>query len=54
MRFKNVNKCLNSNLYSYLETSLGQSSNLYLNVVHSLTPGACTIKLFTAVIIAVL
>jgi hypothetical protein len=25
---------LNSNIYSYLETSGGQSSNLYLNVVH--------------------
>jgi hypothetical protein len=29
-RFKNVNNCLNTNL----ETSGGQSSNLYLNVVH--------------------
>jgi hypothetical protein len=26
--------CLNSNIYSYLETSGGQSSNLNLNVVH--------------------
>ncbi len=26
--------CLNTNIYSYLETSGGQSSNLYLNVVH--------------------
>jgi len=25
---------LNTNIYSYLETSVGQSSNLYLNVVH--------------------
>ncbi len=32
--FKNVNSCLNTNIYSYLETSGGQSSNLYLNVVH--------------------
>ncbi len=32
--FKNVNKCLHTNIYSYLETSGGQSSNLYLNVVH--------------------
>ena len=32
--FKNVNNCLNINIYSYLETSGGQSSNLYLNVVH--------------------
>jgi hypothetical protein len=31
---KNVNSCLNTNNYSYLETSGGQSSNLYLNVVH--------------------
>ncbi len=27
-----INKCLNANVYSYLETSGGQSSNLYLNV----------------------
>jgi len=31
---KNVSNCLNTNIYSYLETSSGQSSNLYLNVVH--------------------
>jgi len=31
---KNVNICVNTNIYSYLETSGGQSSNLYLNVVH--------------------
>ncbi len=31
---KNINKCLNTNIYSYLETSGGQSSNPYLNVVH--------------------
>ncbi len=30
---KNVNNYLNTNIYSYLETSGGQSSNLYLNVV---------------------
>ncbi len=30
---KNVNNCLNTNIYSYLETCDGQSSNLYLNVV---------------------
>ncbi len=29
------NNCLNTNIYSYLETFGGQSSNLYLNVVHS-------------------
>jgi hypothetical protein len=34
---KNVNNCLNTNIYSYLEGSGGQSSNLYLNVVHFLT-----------------
>ncbi len=32
---KNVNNCLNTNnIYSYLETSGGQSSDLHLNVVH--------------------
>ncbi len=31
---KNVNNCLITNIYSYLETSGGQSSNLYLNAVH--------------------
>jgi hypothetical protein len=31
---KNENKCLNTNIYSFLETSGGQSSNLYFNVVH--------------------
>jgi hypothetical protein len=33
-RFKNVNNYLNTNIYSYLETSGSQSSNLYLNVVN--------------------
>ncbi len=33
-RLKNVNNYLITNIYSYLETSGGQSSNLYLNVVH--------------------
>ena len=28
---KNVNNCLNTNIYSHLEISGGQSSNLYLN-----------------------
>jgi len=32
--FKNVKHCLNTNIYSYLETSGGQSSNAYLNVVN--------------------
>ncbi len=31
---KNVNNHLNINIYSYLETSGGQSSILYLNVAH--------------------
>jgi hypothetical protein len=31
---KNVSNCLNTNIYSYLETSDGKSFNLYLNVVH--------------------
>jgi hypothetical protein len=30
---QNANNCLNTNIYSYSETSGGQSSNLYLNVV---------------------
>ena len=32
--YKNVNNCLNANIYSYLETSGGQSSKLDLNVVN--------------------
>jgi hypothetical protein len=32
--FKNVIYWLDANIYSYLETSGGESSNLYLNVVH--------------------
>jgi hypothetical protein len=31
---KNVNNCLNTNIYCYLETSGDQNSNLYLKVVH--------------------
>jgi hypothetical protein len=31
---KSVNNGLNPNIYSYLETSGGQSSNVYLNVIH--------------------
>jgi hypothetical protein len=34
--FKNVINYLITNIYSFLETSGGQSSNLYLNVVHFL------------------
>jgi hypothetical protein len=30
---KNINNYFNTNIYSHLETSVGQSSNLYLNVV---------------------
>ena len=33
---KNVNNYFNTNIYSYLETSGGQSSYLYLNFVHFL------------------
>ncbi len=32
--FKKVKNHLNTNIYSYLEAPGGQSSNLYLNVVH--------------------
>jgi hypothetical protein len=35
---KNVNDCLNTDIYSYLETSGGQSFNLYLIVAHFSTP----------------
>ncbi len=31
---KNVSNSMNTNIYSYLETSGGQSSNPYLNVVN--------------------
>jgi len=31
---KTVNNCFNTNIYSYFETSGGQGSYLYLNVVH--------------------
>jgi len=31
---KFLNNYLNTNIYYYLEASGGQSSNLYLNVVH--------------------
>ncbi len=32
--FKNLNNCLYTNVYSYLETSGGISYNPYLNVVN--------------------
>ncbi len=35
---RNVNNYLNTNIYSYLETSGGQSSNLYLKLAHFSTP----------------
>ena len=31
--FKNVNNCLNTNIYSYLKTSRDKSYKMYLNVV---------------------
>jgi hypothetical protein len=31
---KNANNCYNTNNYSYIETSGGQSSHLHLNVAH--------------------
>ncbi len=31
---KDANNCLNTNIYSFLETYGGQSFNVYLNVVH--------------------
>jgi hypothetical protein len=33
---KTVNNCLKTNIHSYLETSGGQRSDLYLKVVHFL------------------
>jgi hypothetical protein len=36
--FKQINSYLNTNIYSYLETSGGQSSNLYVNFVHFFKP----------------
>jgi hypothetical protein len=36
---KNGSNCLNTNIYSCLETSGGQRPNLYSNVVHSLNAG---------------
>jgi hypothetical protein len=34
---ENVNNCWNTNVSFYLETSDGQNSNLYLNVIHFFT-----------------
>jgi hypothetical protein len=36
---RNVNNCKNTNIYSYLETSGFQNSNLYLNIVHFFNTG---------------
>jgi hypothetical protein len=36
---KYVKNCLNTNIYSYLETSADQSSSLYLSVVHFFNTG---------------
>ncbi len=36
---ENVNNYLSTNTYSYLETSGGQSSNLYLNLVSFFNTG---------------
>ncbi len=47
---KNVNNCLNTSIYSYLETSGGHSSNPYLNVVHLLNTSGLYYKNFTIVI----
>ncbi len=37
---KNVSNFMNTNIYFYLETAGGQSSNPYLNVVHFLNTRA--------------
>ncbi len=37
---KNVNSCMNANIYTYLGTSSGPSSNPYLIVVHFLNTRA--------------
>ncbi len=34
VHLKNICNCFNTNMSFYLDTSGGQSSNLYLNVVH--------------------
>ncbi len=46
--FKNVSNCLNTNIYSYLRSG-GQSSNLYLNVVHFFNSSRHLWQLKTAV-----
>ncbi len=39
LSIKNVNNCSNTNIYSYIEASSGQSYNLYLNNVHFFNTG---------------
>ncbi len=39
LALKNVNNNLNINIYSYLETSGGKSSNIYLYIVHFFNTG---------------
>ncbi len=39
VRFKNCKQLLNTNIYSYLEASSGQSSNLYYNIVQFFNTG---------------
>ncbi len=36
---KNINNCLNTKIYSYLETFGGKGYNLYLNGVHFFNTG---------------
>jgi hypothetical protein len=36
---ENVNNILNTNIYSYFDTSGGQSSNIYLNAAHFFNTG---------------
>jgi hypothetical protein len=36
---KNVNNCLSTNIYSYLDTSGDQSYNLYKNIIHFFNTG---------------
>jgi len=38
LALKNVNNCLNTNIYFYLETFGSQSSSLNVNVVHFFNP----------------
>jgi hypothetical protein len=47
---RSVNNCLNTNIYSSLETSGGQSSNLYINVVHFFNTSGLYYKCLTIVI----